>query len=208
MAEEITPQAEPQAGAATDTQSVVQTVSTALGGGEPTPGQQSGQETAPQVPESYDFSQIMEELGAGELDETTTNEFSDMLKGMGATQDQAAAMAKYGLTYAQNVAQQVSQTLQTQYVNEVNQWGEQAKTDLGGAYTETLGKAAVVRDYIEQKVPGFTKMLGLTGCGNHVAMIKAMAAIAPLISEDDGKANGGSGASSGILYGNTDFSKY
>ncbi len=185
--------------------SAVQTVNTALGG--ETPPVSTEPAPAADVPESYDFSNVLQEMG-GELDEKTTGEFSELLKGMGASQEQAAQMAQYGLTYAQGVAQQMAETLQQQYVQEVTGWGETAKKELGGAYEETLGRAASVRDYIEQKAPGFKEMLNLTGCGNHVAMIKAMAAMADLITEDNGKANGGSAASGGTLYPNTDFSKY
>ena len=197
---------------------IVQTVDTALGGTPPassdTPGQSTPNQNpepsdngAPQVPETYDFTQILEEAGA-DLDENASKEFSEIMRGMGATQDQAAAMAKYGLGYVQNVASQVAQTMQKQYVQEVQGWGENAKTELAGAYDETVGQGAAVVDYIEGKVPGFKDMLGLTGCGNHVAMIKAMAAIAPLITEDSGQANTGSAAGTSNMYPNTDFSKY
>lgn len=171
---------------------------TALGGdGEP-----------PQVPESYDFTAVLKEAGL-EADEKITEEFTTLLKGMGATQEQAAGMATYGIQYAQGVAEAVAKNLQEQYVNEVKSWGDAAKEELGGAYQETLGKAATARDYIEQKIPGFTQMLNLTGAGNHIAMIKTMAAFADLIGEDPGKMGGaGTAATSTDMYPHTDFSKY
>lgn len=173
---------------------------TALGG--------DGESTAPQVPESYDFSAVLKETGL-EADEKNTEEFTNLLKGMGATQEQAAGMATYGIKYAQGVAESVAKNLQEQYVNEVKSWGDAAKEELGGAYQETLGKAATARDYIEQKIPGFTQMLNLTGAGNHIAMIKTMAAFADLIGEDPGKMGGaGTAATSTDMYPHTDFSKY
>ena len=173
---------------------------TALGG--------DGKSTSPQVPESYDFAAVLKEAGL-EADEKSTEEFTNLLKGMGATQEQAAGMATYGIKYAQGVAESVAKSLQEQYVNEVKSWGDAAKEELGGAYQETLGKAATARDYIEQKIPGFTQMLNLTGAGNHIAMIKTMAAFADLIGEDPGKMGGaGTAATSTDMYPHTDFSKY
>ena len=173
---------------------------TALGG--------DGESTSPQVPESYDFTAVLKETGL-EADEKSTEEFTNLLKGMGATQEQAAGMAIYGIKYAQGVAEAVAKNLQEQYVNEVKSWGDAAKEELGGAYQETLGKAATARDYIEQKIPGFTQMLNLTGAGNHIAMIKTMAAFADLIGEDPGKMGGaGTAATSTDMYPHTDFSKY
>ena len=167
-----------------------------------------GESTTPQVPESYDFTTVLKEAGL-EADEKNTEEFTTLLKGMGATQEQAAGMATYGIQYAQGVAEAVAKNLQEQYVNEVKSWGDAAKEELGGAYQETLGKAATARDYIEQKIPGFTKMLNLTGAGNHIAMIKTMAAFADLIGEDPGKMGGaGTAATSTDMYPHTDFSKY
>ena len=173
---------------------------TALGG--------DGESTTPQVPESYDFTAVLKEAGL-EADEKNTEEFTNLLKGMGATQEQAAGMATYGIQYAQGVAESVAKSLQEQYVNEVKSWGDAAKEELGGTYQETLGKAATARDYIEQKIPGFTQMLNLTGAGNHIAMIKTMAAFADLIGEDPGKMGGaGTAATSTDMYPHTDFSKY
>lgn len=173
---------------------------TALGG--------DGESTTPQVPESYDFTAVLKEAGL-EADEKSTEEFTNLLKGMGATQEQAAGMATYGIQYAQGVAEAVAKNLQEQYVNEVKSWGNAAKEELGGDYQETLGKAATARDYIEQKIPGFTQMLNLTGAGNHIAMIKTMAAFADLIGEDPGKMGGaGTAVTSTDMYPHTDFSKY
>lgn len=167
-----------------------------------------GDGETPQAPESYDFTAVLKEAGL-EADEKSTEEFTNLLKDMGATQEQASGMATYGIKYAQGVAEAVAKNLQEQYVNEVKSWGDAAKEELGGAYQETLGKAATARDYIEQKIPGFTQMLNLTGAGNHIAMIKAMAALADLIGEDPGKMGGaGTAATSTDMYPHTDFSKY
>lgn len=190
-------------------------------GGDPTgtqqaqamPAQQTalGGDPSPQnsnIPESYDFTDVLKEAGI-EADDTSIGEFTEILKGMGASQDQAVAMAKYGLGYAQSVADAVAQGMQQRYIDEVKGWGETMKQELGGQYDATLGKAAITRDYIEQKVPGFKEMLNISGVGNHVTMVKAMALLSELVGEDPGKM-GGAGGSAGSqdLYPNTDFSKY
>lgn len=192
----------------TDTSADQEESGSFIGKGTQTALGSDGESATPQVPESYDFTTVLKEAGL-EADEKITEEFTNLLKGMGATQEQAAGMATYGIQYAQGVAEAVAKNLQEQYVSEVKSWGDAAKEELGGAYQETLGKAATARDYIEQKIPGFTQMLNLTGAGNHIAMIKTMAAFADLISEDPGRMGGaGTAATSTDMYPHTDFSKY
>lgn len=175
-------------------------VDTALGGG-----------TEPAVPESYDFSGSLKEVfGDGAtLDDAVSGEFTQLLKGLNATQEQAAAMATFGMKYAQNVGNAIVEAVQNDYVKEVHGWGEAAKQELGGQYQETLAKACTTRNYLEQKVPGFTQMLSLTGAGNHVAMIKALAALSDLVAEDPGHGNGPAGSGgTAQLYDKTNFEKY
>lgn len=163
--------------------------------------------TEPQVPESYDFTGAMKDVfgDSGQLDADVTENFTKLLKDVHATQDQAAAMAKFGMQYAQGVTNAVTQQLQDAYTQEVNGWLDDAKKDLGGQFDDTVAKAVTVRDYVEQKVPGFTQMLNLTGAGNHVAMIKAMSLLADLVTEDPGRSGNAGGSASGNIYDNTNW---
>jgi len=69
--------------------------STILGGnGGDTNTDQSAEATV------YDFSTAFE---GGEVDQTIADEFSKMLNGVGATQEQALQMAKFGNQYATNL---------------------------------------------------------------------------------------------------------
>ena len=68
--------------------------STILGGGGDTNTDQ------PAEPTVYDFSTAFE---GGEVDQTIADEFSKMLNGVGATQEQALEMAKFGNQYATNL---------------------------------------------------------------------------------------------------------
>lgn len=162
------------------------------------------------APDTYDFSGVLQEVfGDGaDLDADISSQFTDILHGLNATQEQAAAAAKFGMEYAKSTAQAVAEGIREQDRQEVIGWGDAARKELGGKFDETVTQACTTRNYLEQKIPGFTAMLNQTGAGNHVAMIKAMAMIAPLVGEDPGH-NDTVGAVSGQgIYDHTDFSKY
>ena len=162
------------------------------------------------APETYDFSSALQDVfGDGaELDTDISGKFTDILHGLNATQEQAAAAAKFGMEYAKSTAQAVAEQIREQDRQEVIGWGNAARKELGGKFDETVTQACTTRNYLEQKIPGFTAMLNQSGAGNHVAMIKAMAMIAPLVGEDPGH-NDTVGAVSGQgIYDHTDFSKY
>lgn len=200
----------------------VPAVETALGGSEttepnatPTTEGTNNSGTTPSAnptaPETYDYSGALHEIFGdnAEMDDTVSTQLTDLLHGLGATQDQAVAAAKFGMTYARDAAQAAAQQVQAEYVQEIKNWGDTARQELGGKFDETVSAACTTRNYLEQKVPGFTKMLNQTGAGNHVAMIKAMALMEQLVGEDPGHTSGGTGGvSGGSLYDHTDFSKY
>ena len=70
----------------------------------------------PAEPTVYDFSTAFE---GGEVDQTIADEFSKMLNGVGATQEQALEMAKFGNQYATNLVtayeNQKQEALKAQY---------------------------------------------------------------------------------------------
>ena len=178
-------------------------VDTTLGGSETAPA-----ETDP-APTTTDPTPAEIFGDNAEMDDNVSTQLTDLLHGLGATQDQAAAAARFGMTYARDAAQAAAQQVQDDYVQEIKSWGETARQELGGKFDETVAAACTTRNYLEQKVPGFTKMLNQTGAGNHVAMIKAMALMAALVGEDPGhNAGGAGGIGGGSLYDHTDFSKY
>lgn len=179
-------------------------------GGEPG-GNAGGEPGGQNVPETYDFAGAVSEVfgDEAELDADISGKFTEILKGLNATQEQAASVAKFGMEYAKNIGSEVAQQIQQSYIDEVNGWGEAAKKELGSQFDETVAQACTTRNYLEKQIPGFTKMLNQTGAGNHVAMIKAMAMMAKLVGEDTGGANGGTGgAGASTIYDKTDFSKY
>ncbi len=194
-------------------------VDTTLGGTDPAPAAETDPTptttdptpAADTAPETYDYSGALHEIFGenAEMDDNVSTQLTDILHGLGATQDQAAAAARFGMTYARDAAQAAAQQVQDDYVQEIKSWGDTARQELGGKFDETVAAACTTRNYLEQKVPGFTKMLNQTGAGNHVAMIKAMALMASLVGEDPGHSGSNAGgAGGGSLYDHTDFSKY
>ena len=153
------------------------------------------------VPDAYDFKSIVPE--GMDYDEASAAAFGEVAKKAGLSQEQASAIAAYGMQYMQQGA---DAALKAVYDTQAA-WADEARTQLGGEFDATVAKAAAARDALAAKVPGFTAMLNETGAGNRVEMIRLMAAIGDLIGEDGGDRNG-SGGSEKSIYGNTDFSKY
>ena len=153
------------------------------------------------VPETYDFKGVVPE--GMDYDEASAAAFGEIAKKAGLSQEQASAIAAYGMQYMQ---QGVDTAMQAVHATQAA-WADEARTQLGGEFDATVAKAAAARDALAAKVPGFTAMLNETGAGNRVEMIRLMAAIGDLIGEDGGERNGSGGVEKSI-YPNTDFNKY
>ena len=153
------------------------------------------------VPDTYDFKDVVPE--GMDYDEASAAAFGEIAKKAGLSQEQASAIAAYGMQYMQQGA---DAALKAVYDTQAA-WADEARTQLGGEFDATVAKAAAARDALAAKVPGFTAMLNETGAGNRVEMIRLMAAIGDLIGEDGGERNGSGGVEKSI-YPNTDFNKY
>ena len=103
-------------------------VDTTLGGSETAPAQDetapTTTETAPAAetaPETYDYSGALHEIFGdnAEMDDNVSTQLTDLLHGLGATQDQAAAAARFGMTYARDAAQAAAQQVQDDYDQEI-----------------------------------------------------------------------------------------
>ena len=149
------------------------------------------------VPDAYDFKGVVPE--GMDYDEASAAAFGEVAKKAGLSQEQASAIAAYGMQYMQ---QGVDAALKAVYDTQAA-WADEARTQLGGEFE----KAAAARDALAAKVPGFTAMLNETGAGNRVEMIRLMAVIGDLIGEDGGDRNS-SGGTEKSIYPNTDFNKY
>lgn len=151
-------------------------------------------------PATYDFSSF---VPAGmEYDAERAGEFGDIARECGLTQEQAGRIAQYGMQYMQQGQQAAVKAFQ----DTVDGWADDARSQLGGQFNETMAMAANGINAVEQKVPGLRDMLNATGAGNRVEMIRLMAEVGRLVGEDRG--HSGTGAPTRTLYPNTDFSKY
>lgn len=159
--------------------------STILGGGGDTNTDQ------PAEPTVYDFSTAFE---GGEVDQTIADEFSKMLNGVGATQEQALQMAKFGNQYATNLVtayeNQKQEALKAQY----DGYAENAKKVLGNKFDTTVNQAAAGVEAVEKTIPNIREILAENGLGNRVEVIQLFAHIAGMASEDNNAGNGQGGS--------------
>lgn len=159
--------------------------STILGGGGDTNTDQ------PAEPTVYDFSTAFE---GGEVDQTIADEFSKMLNGVGATQEQALQMAKFGNQYATNLVtayeNQKQEALKAQY----DGYAENAKKVLGNKFDTTVSQAAAGVESVEKTIPNIREILAENGLGNRVEVIQLFAHIANMASEDNNAGNGQGGS--------------
>ena len=156
------------------------------------------------IPESYDLASVIPE--GFELNQERMESFTAVAKEAGLSQENASKLAAYGIQLMQESAQAVQQ----EFSARVNTWGEQAKTELGAEFNNTVRLAASGIEVMEKQIPELRTMLNETGAGNHPVMIKAMAMIGKLVAEDNGsKLLGGQPqAGNTSIYSNTNFKKY
>ena len=145
------------------------------------------QNTEPTEPTVYDFTQAFE---GGEVDQTIADEFSKMLNGVGATQEQAVELAKFGNKYATDIVSayetQKQEALKAQY----DGYAETAKETLGVKFDETVSRAAAGVEAVEKTIPNIRKILAENGLGNRLEVIQLFAHIANMAGEDNNAGNG------------------
>ena len=158
---------------------------TILGGGGDTNTDQHAE------PIVYDFSTAFE---GGEVDQTIADEFSKMLNGVGATQEQALEMAKFGNQYATNLVtayeNQKQEALNAQYKG----YADNAYEVLGNKFDDTVSQAAAGIEAVEKTIPNIREILAENGLGNRVEVIQLFAHIANMASEDNNAGNGQGGS--------------
>ncbi len=160
-----------------------------------------GGKSTPNVPDAYDFKSIVPE--GMTYDEQSAAAFGDVAKKAGLSQEQAMAIASYGMQYMRQGVDAAMKAVEDTQAG----WAQEARDALGGQFDAVVAKAAAGRDALAAKVPGLTQMLNETGAGNRVEMIRLMAAVGELIGEDGGLRGAQAGAEKSI-YPNTDFKRY
>lgn len=159
------------------------TQDTILGGGTDTSGNQEPQKE----PTVYDFSKAFE---SGEVDQTIADDFSKLLNGVGATQEQAVEMARFGEKYATDLVTAYETKRQEALVEQYKGYAEHTKEVLGNKYDETVGKAATGVEVVEKAIPNIRELLAENGLGNRVEIIQLFAQIAGMAGEDNNAGGG------------------
>lgn len=151
------------------------------------------------APEAYDFKGSLPD--GAELDETVAKEFGDLCKNMNLTNDQANEMAKYGYSYAQNIAQ----AMQDAHTKEMEQWGEDAKKTLGANFDSTVQLVGTAVETLEKTIPGIRQVLNETGAGNRVEVLQALAMFGKMVQEDHGPEGKATAGNTDNMYPNTNW---
>ena len=158
---------------------------TILGGGGDTNTDQ------PAEPTVYDFSTAFD---GGEVDQTIADEFSKMLNGVGATQEQALEIAKFGNQYATNLVTAYENQKQDALNAQYKGYADNAREVLGNKFDATVSQAAAGVEAVEKTIPNIREILAENGLGNRVEVIQLFAHIAGMASEDNNAGNGQGGS--------------
>nr|DAS78156.1 MAG TPA: putative protease [Caudoviricetes sp.] len=175
--------------------------------------EQNGQnQEQQQAPDKYDFTEVFNSVfGEGEqvdIDQATMDQFTKELKGLNATQEQANTITKLGMEHTLNAIQATVQAVHQAYQQQITDWGNESRKELGAEFNDKVAQASVTRNYLNKIIPNFTEMLNQTGAGNHIAMIKALAELSKFLKEDSAVGTGTGASMANNIYSNTDFSKY
>lgn len=165
-----------------DTNTQDQQQDTILGGSTDT----SSNQEPPAEPIVYDFTKAFE---SGEVDQTIAGEFSKLLNGVGATQEQAVEMAKFGEKYATDLVTAYETKRQEALVEQYESYRENAQQVLGNKFDETVAKAGAGVEVVEKSIPNIREILAENGLGNRVELIQLFATIAGMASEDSNTSN-------------------
>lgn len=155
-------------------------------------------------PVVYDFAPSVPD--GMELDQQAASEFGDIAHGLNLNNEQANTLAKYGMTYAKNVAE----AIETQQAEQQAAWADETRKELGAKFNEEIGYVGTALDKLEPLVPGLRKALNIGGIGNRVEIVKALAAVGRMVAEDSGHAatDTSAGFSASSRYPNTNFNSY
>ena len=165
-----------------DTNTQDQQQDTILGGSTDT----SGNQKSPTEPVVYDFTKAFD---SGEVDQSIADEFSKMLNGVGATQEQAVELAKFGNKYATDLVTAYETQKQQALTEQYESYKENAIQVLGNKFDETVAKAGAGIEVVEKTIPNIREILAENGLGNRVELIQLFATIAGMASEDSNTSN-------------------
>lgn len=138
----------------------------------------------------YDFAPAFE---GGVVDENIANEFSKLLNGVGATQEQAVELAKFGSKYGTDLVTAYEEQRQLAEQKQYADYAAHTKEVLGAKFDETVAQASVGVEAVEKEIPNIREILSQNGLGNRVEVIKLFAHIASMAGEDNNSNSGRAG---------------
>lgn len=156
-------------------------------------GNQDGanqEQDAPTEPIKYDFAPAFD---GGVVDENIANEFSKLLNGVGATQEQAVELAKFGSKYGTDLVTAYEEQRQLAEQKQYADYAAHTKEVLGAKFDETVAQASVGVEAVEKEIPNIRKILSQNGLGNRLEVIQLFAHIASMAGEDNNSNNGKAG---------------
>lgn len=159
------------------------TQDTILGGGTDT----SSNQEPPKEPTVYDFTQAFD---SGEVDQTIADNFSKLLNSVGATQEQAVELAKFGNKYATDLVTAYETQKQQALAEQYESYRENAQQVLGNKLDETVAKAGAGIELIEKTIPNIREILAENGLGNRIEVIRVFEKIADMAAEDNNAGGG------------------
>lgn len=156
-------------------------------------GNQDGanqEQDAPTEPIKYDFAPAFD---GGVVDENIANEFSKLLNGVGATQEQAVELAKFGSKYGTDLVTAYEEQRQLAEQKQYADYAAHTKEVLGAKFDETVAQASVGVEAVEKEIPNIREILSQNGLGNRLEVIQLFAHIANMAGEDNNSNNGKAG---------------
>lgn len=159
------------------------TQDTILGGSADT----SSNQEPPVEPTVYDFTKAFD---SGEVDQTIAADFSKLLNSVGATQEQAVEMAKFGNKYATDLVTAYETKRQEALIEQYEGYKKHTEEVLGSKYDATVQKAAAGMELIEKTIPNIREILAENGLGNRIEVIQMFEKIADMAAEDNNAGGG------------------
>lgn len=156
----------------------------------------------PEGAKEIDFKSIVPE--GMEYDEARAEAFASIAREAGLTNEQIGSMAAYGMKYAQELATAVNEA----YLKRIDDWGEEAKKELGQNCDEVLTVAGKGIEALEKKIPNLRQALNETGAGNRIEIIQALKLVGELTSEDTFRGFGTASRGQTNIYTKTNFDAY
>lgn len=152
--------------------------------------------------EEIDFKSIVPEGMV--YDEKQAKDFATIGKQAGLSNEQMSQLAAYGMNYANETAKAIKEA----YVQQVEDWGKQAKEELGNDFDATINTCGKGIEALEKKIPNIRQALNETGAGNRIEVIRAMALIGELVGEDSFRGFGTPSSGQANIYDKTNFDAY